>query len=235
MGIRCNAVYTTICQAVIKRSVLLKNLLKFLLITFFVFAVGSDSIAQVQMSLWGGVNQTSFGGNPPKEASFGSIYGLAFGANIDFQPTGDFVISLEPTYEQRGSSVDFNIKEGLQDTTLKFKILQDFFGLGLLFKVNTGNFFVGSGVSFQLLNSATFKYESQEKDVKDQFIDYDALAFFNIGYKIPIGGPSIFIELRYIQGLINIRSDTSDSETEIYISNVKSSGIRLSTGILIPL
>ena len=208
---------------------------KFLSSVIIILIFAGNSFAQIQTSLWGGVNNSNFGGNPPKDASFGSIYGLAFGANIDFQPSGDFDISLEPSYEQRGSSVDFNIKEGIQDTTLKFNIMQDYFGLGLLFKVNAGNFFVGSGISFQYLSSATYEFESQEKDVKDQFIDYDALAFFNVGYKIPIGGPSIFLELRYIQGLINIRSDNSDAETEIYISNVKSSGIRLSTGILIPL
>ncbi len=213
----------------------MKNLIKFLLITFFVFAVGSDSIAQVQMSLWGGVNQTSFGGNPPEDAGYGEIKGLAVGANLDFQPSQDFVISLEPSFEQRGSTIDIHLEEGIKDTTLKFKVKQNYFGLGLMFKVNAGNFFVGSGVSAQLLSSANLEFESEETDAKDAFINYDALAFFNIGYKIPIGGPSLFIELRYIQGLINIRSEESESDTEIYLSNFKSTGLRLSTGILIPL
>jgi hypothetical protein len=121
------------------------------------------------------------------------------------------------------------------DTTLKFKVKQSYFGLGLMFKVNTGNFFVGSGVSAQILNSATLEFESEESDIKEKFINYDAVAFFNLGYKIPIGGPSLFIELRYIQGLINIRSEESETETEIYLSNFKTTGLRLSTGILIPL
>ncbi|MCU0345146.1 MAG: PorT family protein [Ignavibacterium sp.] len=206
-----------------------------LLIIIFVIVSQSNMFSQVQMSLWGGVSNSSFGGNPPKDAGYGEIRGLAVGANIDFQPSKDFVISLEPTYEQRGSSIDIHLEEGIIDTTLKFKIKQTYFGLGLMFKVNAGNFFVGSGVSAQLLNSANLEFESQETDIKDKFINYDALAFFNIGYKIPIGGPSLFIELRYIQGLINIRSDESESDTEIYLSNFKSTGLRLSTGILIPL
>ena len=191
--------------------------------------------AQVQMSLWGGDNKSSFGGNPPEDAGYGDIYGLAAGLNFDFQPTQDFVISLEPSYEQRGSTIDIHLEEGREDTTLKFKVKQNYFGLGLMFKVNAGNFFVGSGVSFQLLNTATLEFESKETDVKDNFINYDALAFFNIGYKIPIGGPTLFIELRYIQGLINIRSDESDSDTDIYLSNFKSIGLRSSTGIIITL
>ncbi|MBK9098852.1 MAG: PorT family protein [bacterium] len=186
------------------------------------------------MSLWGGVNNSSFGGNPPKDAGYGDIRGLAAGASLDIQTTKDFIISLEPTFEQRGSTIDINLEEGLEDTTLKFKVKQNYFGLGLLFKVNTGNFYLGSGVSFQLLSTAKLEFEAQETDIKDKFINYDALAFFNIGYKIPIGGPALFVELRYIQGLINIRPE-AEGDTEIYLSNFKSTGLRLSTGIMIPL
>ena len=208
---------------------------KFLLVFSSVIILSGTSLAQVQMSFWGGVNETSFGGNPPKDASYGSIRGLSFGVNLDLQPTEDFVISLEPSFEQKGSTVNVGVKEGLQDTTYKFKINQNYFGIGLLFKVNTGNFFIGSGISFQLLNSATLEFESEETDIKDKFINYDAVAFFNLGYKIPIGGPSIFIELRYIQGLLNIRSKESESGAEIYLSDFKSTGLKLSTGIMIPL
>ena len=208
---------------------------KFLVAVFLILNICGVSFPQVQMSLWGGLNQTSFGGNPPEDAGYGEIYGLAAGANLDFQPSKDFVISLEPSFEQRGSTIDLHLEEGIKDTTLKFKVKQSYFGLGLMFKVNAGNFFVGSGVSAQILSSANLEYESQEKDIKEKFLTYDALAFFNIGYKIPIGGPSLFIELRYIQGLINIRSEESEADTEIYLSNFKSTGLRLSTGIMIPL
>lgn len=209
-----------------------KNILS---VTVFILILASTSPAQVQISVWGGVNNSSFGGNPPKDAGYGEIKGLAAGVDFDFQPSEDFVISLEPIFEQRGSTIDIHLEEGLQDTTLKFSVKQNYFGLGLMFKVNAGNFFVGSGVSAQLLSSANLEYESKEKDVKEIFKTYDALAFFNVGYKIPIGGPSLFIELRYIQGLINIRSEESESDTEIYLSNFKSTGIRLSAGIMIPL
>jgi len=208
---------------------------KFLVAVFLILNICGVSFPQVQMSLWGGLNQTRFGGNPPEDAGYGDIYGLAAGANLDFQPSKDFVISLEPSFEQRGSTIDINLEEGIKDTTLKFKVKQSYFGLGLMFKVNAGNFFVGSGVSAQILSSANLEYESQEKDIKEKFLTYDALAFFNIGYKIPIGGPSLFVELRYIQGLINIRSEESEADTEIYLSNFKSTGLRLSTGIMIPL
>ena len=117
---------------------------KFLIAAFLILNICGDSFAQVQMSLWGGVNNSSFGGNPPEDAGYGEIQGLAAGANLDFQPTQDFVISLEPSFEQRGSTIDIHLEEGIKDTTLKFKVKQSYFGLGLMFKVNAGNFFVGS-------------------------------------------------------------------------------------------
>jgi hypothetical protein len=65
-------------------------------------------------------------------------------------------------------------------------------------------------------------------------MDYDALAFFSLGYKIPIGGPALFLELRYIQGLVNIQNDEAEADSENLFLNIKSTGLRLSTGILIP-
>lgn len=194
-----------------------------------------NSFAQFQMSVWGGVNNTSFGGNPPEDASYGDIYGLAVGGDFDFQPSNDFVITLEPSFEQQGSQIELNIEEGLQDTSFKFNVRQEYLGLALFFKVNTGNFYVGSGVNLQYLLSAKFEFQSDVKDVKEDFQNYNAIAFFNVGYKIPIGVPAIFFELRYLQGLMSILSESGEEKTENYLSNFKSTGLRLSTGIIIPL
>jgi hypothetical protein len=208
---------------------------KFLTMIVFTLILANDSVAQFRASIWGGVNRSSFGGNPPEDATYESIYGLSFGGNLDFQLTNDVEISLEPSFEQKGSNIVFGDEEKLRDTVLTYSVKQNYFGLGVIFKITTERFFVGSGVSFQLLNSATVTFESTEKDIKDKFLNYDAVAFFNVGYKIPIGGPNLFIELRYIQGLINIYTGESEISPEIYISNYKSSGLKLTTGIMIPL
>ena len=204
-------------------------------ISILVFMMANYSFAQLQLSVWGGVNSSSFGGNPPEDASYESIYGVTFGGNLDFQLTEDVVISFEPSFEQKGSDIVFGDEEKLRDTVLTYSVDQNYFGLGVLFKINTERFFVGSGVSFQLLSSAMLTFESNEKDIKDKFLNYDAVAFFNLGYKIPIGGPHLFFELRYIQGLVNIYAGEAEVSSEIYVSNYKSTGFKLSTGIMIPL
>jgi len=204
-------------------------------ISILVFMMANYSFAQLQLSVWGGVNSSSFGGNPPEDASYESIYGVTFGGNLDFQLTEDVVISFEPSFEQKGSDIVFGDEEKLRDTVLTYSVDQNYFGLGVLFKINTERFFVGSGVSFQLLSSAMLTFESNEEDIKDKFLNYDAVAFFNLGYKIPIGGPHLFFELRYIQGLVNIYAGEAEVSSEIYVSNYKSTGFKLSTGIMIPL
>jgi hypothetical protein len=211
------------------------NFHKLLSIVLFIFFMTNNSLAQFEASIWGGVNNSSFGGNAPEDASYESIYGLTFGGNLDFNLTDDAIISLEPSFEQKGSNIVFGDEEKLRDTVLTYSVKQNYFGLGVIFKISTERFYVGSGVSFQLLSSAKVTFESTEKDIKDKFLNYDAVAFFNVGYKIPIGGPNLFVELRYIQGLVNIYNGEAEVSTDIYISNYKSSGLKLTTGIMIPL
>ena len=211
------------------------SLYRIIFISLLFFLLANKSIAQFDASVWAGVNSSSFAGNPPKDANYESIYGLSLGADLDYHLTKEVVISLEPTFDQIGSDIVFGNEERLFDTVKTYTIKQNYFGLGLLFKINTERFYVGAGTSFQLLTSANLDYESTNTDIKDEFLDYDVVGFFNVGYKIPIGSPTLFIELRYLQGLLSIYSGDAQYNSEIYIANFKSSGLRLSMGIMFPL
>ena len=155
--------------------------------------------------------------------------------DLDYHLTEDVVISLEPSFDQMGSDIVFGNEESLFDTVITYTVKQNYIGLGLLFKINTERFYVGAGTSFQLLTSANLEYESLDTDIKDKFLNYDIVGFFNVGYKIPVGSPTLFIELRYLQGLLSIYSGNDENNSEIYIANFKSSGLRLSMGIMFPL
>lgn len=211
------------------------NFYKIFLLSLLLFHLSNNSFAQFDASIWVGVNNSSFGGNPPEDASYESIYGLCFGGDIDYYLTEAVVIALEPSFEQSGSDIVFGNEENLFDTVITYTVKQNYFGLGLLFKINTERFYVGAGLNFQLLSSANLEHESVDNDIKDKFMNYNIISFFNVGYKIPIGLPTLFIELRYLQGLVNIYSGDAEYNSEIYIANFKSTGLRLSTGILFPL
>ena len=208
---------------------------KVLFISLLIFYLSNNSFAQFDASIWAGVNSSSFGGNPPKDANYESIYGLALGGDFGYYLTNDVIIALEPSFEQSGSDIVFGNEENLLDTVITYTVKQNYFGLGLLFKINTERFYVGAGLNFQLLSSANLEHESTDADIKDKFLNYNIVSFFNVGYKIPIGSPTLFIELRYLQGLVNIYSGDEEYNSEIYIANFKSTGLRLSTGIMFPL
>jgi hypothetical protein len=195
----------------------------------------NNSFAQFDASIWGGLNSSSFAGNPPRDANYESIYGLTFGADLNYYLTKEVVLSLEPSFEQKGSDIVFGNAESLLDTVITYKVKQSYFGLGLLFKINTERFYVGAGLSFQLLSSANLEFESTDTDIKDKFLDYDVDGFFNVGYKIPVGTPTLFIELRYLQGLLSIYSGDAEVNKEVYITNFKSTGLKLIAGVMFPL
>ncbi len=211
------------------------NLYRIIFISLLFFFLANNSFAQFDASVWAGVNSSSFAGNPPKDANYESIYGLSIGADLDYHLTEAVVISLEPTFDQMGSDIVFGNEENPFDTVITYTVKQNYFGLGLLFKINTERFYVGAGTSFQLLTSANLEHESKNTDIKDKFLNYDIVGFFNVGYKIPIGSPTLLIELRYLQGLLSIYSGDAENNSEIYIANFKSSGLRLSMGIMFQL
>ncbi len=55
---------------------------------------------------------------------------------------------------------------------------------------------------------------------------------FGAGYKIPIGYPTLFVELRYSQGLVNL---TDEVVQDNMIPRVKTAGIKFLVGVEIPL
>lgn len=208
---------------------------KIVLLSFLFFCTTNNSFAQFDASVWGGINSSKFGGNPPRDASYSSIYGMTFGADINYYLTNVVTISLEPSFDQKGSDIVFGNEQSLLDTVVTYTVKQSYFGLGLLFNINTERFYVGSGLSFLLLTSANLESESGDTDIKNKFLDYDLICFFNAGYKIPIGSPTLFIELRYLQGLLNIYSGDAEYKSDVYIANFKSTGLKLCVGVTFPL
>lgn len=83
------------------------------------FLLGNNLFAQSRASIWGGVNRSSFGGNPPEDGSYESIYGLSFGGNLEFDITNEASISLEPLFEQKGSKIVFGDEESFLPITLE--------------------------------------------------------------------------------------------------------------------
>lgn len=215
-----------------------KTLISRFLILLFILGFTGISSAQFKLGASIGLNNTSFGGIPPDDANYSSILGVGGSILIELKLVKDVYLSLQPGYQSGGSDVNFGNEYSIFDDTVKtYKIRQGYFSIPLNLKIYHNNLYVGGGLVTGFLSSAniTDEFKGGESDIKEKFKEFDLLWNFNVGYKIKIGKPDLFFELRYAQGLLNINNQNTFSSEEKYLSNFKSKGFSLITGILYPL
>lgn len=208
----------------------------FSLLLFFVISV-NISQAQFRIGLGGELTSAKFGGNPPDSGSYESILGFGGSALIEYKIVKDVYLSFQPGYHTKGTKIKYGREEALiKDTIITYEINQSCISFPLNLKIYNNSFYIGGGVILDIISSATLKNEESgsEKDIKDRFTDIDLMADFNMGYEFTIGKPSLFIEFRYIQGLININESSNFTEGEIYKANFKSNGFSFLAGITYP-
>ncbi|MBV6479118.1 MAG: hypothetical protein HGGPFJEG_01879 [Ignavibacteria bacterium] len=213
-------------------------MLKFLPVIFSLLFFINTSQAQFRLGLGGELSSAKFGGIPPDSGSYESITGYGGNAIIEYKIVNDVYLSFQPGYHKKGTSIKFGDEENLiNDTVITFNVSMNCFTLPLNLKVYNNDFYVGGGVILDIISTVNIKNEesSKEKDIKNYFLDVDLMADFNMGYEFKLGKPTLFIELRYIQGLININEETKFAEEDIYKANFKSSGVSFLAGIMFPL
>lgn len=206
------------------------------LITLLLISV-NISQAQFRIGLGGELSSAKFGGIPPDSGSYESLTGFGGNIIVEYQVVKDVFLSFQPGYHTKGSLLKFGREESLiNDTVITFDINQSCITLPLNIKIYNHDFYIGGGVILDIISSATLKNKENgfEKDIKNRFTDIDVMADFNMGYNFSIGKPSIFIELRYVQGLININDNANFTDDEFYKANYKSNGLSFLAGILFP-
>lgn len=215
-----------------------KNHITRFLIILIILCISGISSAQFKLGASVELNNSSFGGVPPEEANYTSILGFGGSLLIEMKLVKDVYLSLQPGYQTAGSDINFGNENSIFNDTIKtYKIRQGYFSIPLNVKIYHKNLFVGGGIITGFLSSATItdEFNGGESDIKDKFKDIDLLWNFNIGYKVSLGKPDLFFELRYLQGLVNINDQNTYSSGENYLSNFKSKGFNFITGILYPL
>jgi len=180
---------------------------------------------------------SSLSGDAPKDASYSGKIGFSGGLIADFTLTEDIVLSIQPRYLQKGSTVSYDIGEyELKDSLIASL---DYFSLPILVKINSLNkrIYFSSGLDFgYLMNSSVEKIADGFKtDVNNLVKMYDISVSFGFGVNIPVGSPIISLELRYMQSLLNL-SDISLGESDTtFPYRFRTSGFQFLTSIIFPI
>ena len=205
------------------------------LLIFFLFNISIFS--QIYIGATGGLMSSSLSGDAPEDASYSGKTGFSGGLIADFTLTEDIVLSIQPRYLQKGTSVAYDVGEyELRDSlTATF----DYVSLPVMVKITSLNkrIYFSSGLDFGYLMNSTVEniVDGSTKDVNELIKNYDISATFGFGVNIPIGSPIISLELRYMQSLLNL-SDISTSESgTTFPFRFRTSGFQFLTSIIFPI
>ncbi len=189
--------------------------------------------AELRFGLSAEANRSSFGGVAPEGSNYSSNYGTGFAGIIEYRVHEDVVLSFQPGWLQKGAKIVFNEEEE-PDSTETFVVEQSWVTLPVYFRIDSDGrgFYAGGGFSIDLLLDSELEHEGATADNTDVFEDVDAVYQFSVGYTFDRGSRALFLEARYMQGLVNIGNTNESTVGDIYVAEFKSNGLRLVGGIL---
>lgn len=215
----------------------MKNARYLALLLFLAFAHAAPAQAQVTIGAFGVLNSAGLSGDAPEDFSYGGKTGFGFGVIGEFHLTDDVWLSVQPMILPRGAAIEFKVDD--EEDPVKIADLNlDYFAIPVLAKFVTvgGKVYVISGFNFSFLTGANLtgvEDGDEEIDVKDLLKSFDVSVDFGVGGQLPLGRIKIMLEARYEQGLLNISEETLVEDA--LKSRVRSSGLQLLAGILLPL
>lgn len=210
------------------RHISIKVYIFFLSIIFPVCAY-----SQISLGTFGGYSTSKFIGDPPPKGLYAWGGGYIFGIRADIPLSKYIDLTTQPGFIQHKGKYMVYAGNGDKFDSLDIKMNSVCLPLGLTITANKERFFIYGG--FELLKAYSFKAynSSREIDMIDDIRGYFISLQFSAGYRIPIGRFILYFEIAYVQGLMNISENISDSDS--FLSRVKLRDIRFLTGLQIPL
>ena len=195
------------------------------------------SHAQLSLGVIGGVNTIKFKGDKPKNGYYKSSLGLEFGLLIDLKLSDHVIMSLQPSYSQKGLKISFSVPDE-NEVVDSIRIRFDYIGIPLLFKIDANNkrFYALGGVEAGFPVNAYAEYINQpgeKEDLCSIVSKINVVMHFGVGYRIPIKKSTLSIEGRYLQGLNNVIDEENPNYS--YIPRVKTGGLKFLVSYEIPL
>jgi hypothetical protein len=165
--------------------------------------------------------------------------GLTGGLLLEQKVAPDVWLCASPGFSIKGAKIGVDIP-GERDPKDSLSVNINYVSLPLLVKIVTKypNVFVSAGFDFSWRQNAFYKQieKSGDKvDISDGFDDVNISALFGFGVSLPIGQPLLQIELRYMQGLLNISTFESMNPEEQLPPQFKTKGLQVLVGLVYPI
>lgn len=193
--------------------------------------------SQTYIGAAGGLMSSSLSGDAPQDASYSSKTGFSGGLVVDFTLTEDIILSIQPRFLQKGTSVAYDVGEYELKDSLTATL--DYVSLPIMVKINSLNkrIYFSTGLDFGYLMNSTVEniVDGSTKDISNLFKTFDLSATFGLGVNIPVGTPIISLELRYMQSLLNLSDISSTESAEVFPYRFRTSGFQFLTSILFPI
>ena len=209
----------------------MKKLL-FVIIPFFLVQI--DTWGQVDLGAFAGIDNGRLSGDKFSNTVYKSKTGFIIGLSIDPQINDLISLSIQPGYIKTGSKIQVpdTIANEYKDS---LRISVDYLVLDIFVKIQSKSkrLYFSSGLEFGYGLSLVVENELEEVDISDELNKWNLSAVFGIGYKVPIKKSSLYFQLRYSQGLVNVAKP--ELEENYNIPRVKLSGLKFVTGFQIPI
>jgi len=191
-------------------------------------------MAQVELGLLAGIDNGRLSGDKYSNTKYKPKTGFIVGLSIDTQINDLISLSFQPGYIKSSSSIQVpdTIANEYKDS---IRINVDYLILDIFIKIQSKSrrLYFSSGLEFGYGLSLVAENEIEEVDLTNELNKLNIAVVFGMGYKIPIKRSSLYFELRYAQGLVNMTK--ADPVVDDNIPRVKLSGLKIVTGFHIPI
>lgn len=207
---------------------------KFTFCTLLILLLSLSASAQIKIGAIAGVNMSKLNGDIEPNTKYTSQTGTNLGLFVDFQLRSNIYLSLQPSYSQEGTKIK-HIVNGVYNPIDSISIKLNYVSLPVLLKVTSTNekfYAIGGLEAAKLASSSKTPLGGESQPIDVQVEPWNFSIQFGAGMRFPIGATTLFLETRYAQGLNNL---TQDSIVDDLLPRVKSSSIKILTGIEIPL
>lgn len=178
----------------------------------------SPATAQLHVGASVGGYKVNLSGDKPKDATYRGLTTVVGSAILEYGFTADIRVSVQPGFERKGTTIAFDVPGTEDEIRDSVSIDLNYISLPILARVVTdgGRWFVTGGPIMGFLSEAkgTYADDGREVDLSTSFQSHDLGLVFGVGHFFPVGALDLFLEVRFVQGLVNV-SDLENSDFRI--------------------